>query len=102
MPMLDAFLTDLPAPEHLFPVQLAVKVDQSRLEALEHAADLVELEQEIIDLPRDGLDTGAQRELLGRLAQFGAGLRVDEVVMGLMIVPPRMEGDQVVVHTLEA
>src|SRR5439155_481049 len=29
MPMLDAFLTDLPAPEHLFPVQLAVKVDYS-------------------------------------------------------------------------
>src|SRR5207253_6021821 len=95
MPVLDLFLTDLPAPEYFFPVQLPIKVDEPRLEPLEHAADPLELEQEIVDLARDVLDTTAQRELLGRLAPFGPGLRGDELVLRDQIAPLRMERDEV-------
>src|SRR5437764_2547392 len=89
MPVLDLFLTDLPAPEYFFPVQLPIEVDEPRLEPLEHAADPLELEQEIVDLARDVLDTTAQRELLGRLAPFGPGLRGDELVLRDQIGPGR-------------
>src|SRR5882724_1350931 len=41
VPVLDLFFALLPAPEYFFPVQLAVEVHESRLESLEHAADLV-------------------------------------------------------------
>jgi len=93
--MLDALFAHLPAPKHLFAVQLAVKVDQSRVEPLEHAADLIELEQEIIDLARDVLDAAAQSELVGRLAPFGAGLSGHEFILGHEIAPLRMERDQI-------
>src|SRR5260221_12838954 len=98
--MLDAFFTDLPAPEHFLAVELSVEVDQSRLEPLEHAADLIELEQEVIDLARDVVDAAPQGELLGRLAPFGSGLRGDELVLRHEIAPLRMEGDQVGDDTL--
>src|ERR1700704_1529168 len=95
MPELDPFLALLPAPEYFLPVQLAVEVDESRLEPLEHAPDLLELEQEIVDLPRHVVDAAAQRELLGRLAPLGPGLRGDELILRHEIAPVRMEGDQV-------
>src|SRR2546426_7389415 len=95
MPMIDAFFSDLPAPEHLLAVELSVEVDESRLEPLEHAADLVELDQEITDLARDVVDAAAQGELLGRLAPFGSGLCGDELILRHEIAPLGMEGDQV-------
>src|SRR5437867_3010702 len=101
MPELDPFLTLLPAPEYFLPVQLAVEVHQSRLESLEYAADLVELEQEIVDLARDVVDAAAQRELLGRLAPLGSGLRGGELVLRHQIAPVRMERDQVGDDTLD-
>src|SRR5438874_11891657 len=94
MPELDPFLTLLPAPEYFFPVQLPIKVDEPRLEPLEHAADPLELEQEIVDLARDVLDTTAQRELLGRLAPFRPRLRGDELVLRDQIAPVRVDGDE--------
>src|ERR1700704_5942654 len=101
MPELDPFLALLPAPEYFLPVQLAVEVDESRLEPLEHAPDLLELEQEIVDLPRHVVDTAAQRELLGRLAPLGPGLRGDELILRHEIAPVRMKGDQVGDDTLD-
>ncbi len=79
--MLDAFLTDPPAPKHLLPVELSVEVDEPRLESLEHAPDLLELEHELVDLARDVVDAAAQRELVGRFAPFGSSLRRDELVL---------------------
>ena len=64
MPVLDALLTRLPAPEDVPPVELAVEVDESFIEALEHAADLIELEQIIVDLSSYVLDASSERELL--------------------------------------
>jgi len=98
--MVYPVLTLLPAPEYFFPVQLPIEVDEPRLEPLEHAADLLELEQEIVDLTRDVLDTAAQRELLGRFAPLGPGLRGDELVLRDQIAPVRMEGDEVGDDTL--
>ena len=93
--MLDLLFALLPAPEYLFPVELPVEIHQSRLESFEHAPDLIELEQEIIDLARDVLDAAAQRELLGRLPPFGARLGGDELVVRHQIAPLRMERDEV-------
>src|SRR6266516_185158 len=95
MPVVYPVLALFPAPEYFLPVELAVKVDQSRIESLEHAADLLELEQEIVDVARDVVDAAAQRELLGRLAPFGSGLRGDELVLRHQIAPLGMESDQV-------
>jgi len=64
MPVLDALLARLPAPEDVPPVELAVEVDESFIEALEHAADLIELEQIIVDLSSYVLDASSERELL--------------------------------------
>src|SRR2546426_5669263 len=44
MPMLDPVFPGLPAPEDISPLELAVEIDQSLIEPLEHAADLRELE----------------------------------------------------------
>jgi len=93
--MLDPLFALFPAPEYFFPVELPVKVDQSRLEPLEHAADLIQLEQEVTDLARDVVDAAAQRELLGRLAPFRSGLRGDELILRHEIAPLGMEGDQI-------
>src|SRR5882762_8685300 len=95
MQELDPLFALFPAPEHLLPVELAVEVYQSRLEPLEHAADLIELEQEIIDLARDVVDAAAQGELVGRLAPLGAGLSRNQLILSHEIAPLRMEGDQV-------
>src|SRR5206468_9232558 len=81
MPMVYPFLALLPAPEYFFPTQLSVEVHQSRLEPLEHAPDLLELEHELVDLARDVVDAAAQRELVGRFAPFGSSLRGDELVL---------------------
>src|SRR2546429_5671439 len=94
MPMLDLLFALLPAPEYFSPIELAVKVDQSRVESLEHAADLLELEQEIVDLARDVVDAAPQRELLGRLAPFGSGLRGAELGLPHQIGPLGMDSDQ--------
>ena len=95
MPKLDPFLPLLPAPEYFFPIQLSVEVDQSRLEPLEHAADLLELEQELVDLARDVVDASAQRELVGRFAPFGSSLGRHELVLRHEITPGRVERDQI-------
>ena len=44
MPVLDALLARLPAPEDVAPVELAVEVHQSLVEPLEYAPDLLELQ----------------------------------------------------------
>src|SRR5437016_11373770 len=95
MPMVYPVLTLLPAPEYLFPIQLSVEVDQSRLEPLEHAADLLELEHELVDLARDVIDAAAQRELVGRFAPFGSSLRRHELVLRHEITPCGVERDQI-------
>src|SRR2546428_4286496 len=95
MPLVYPFLALFPAPEYLFPIQLAVEVDQSRLEPLDHAPDLLELEQELVDLARDVVDAAAQRGLVGRFAPFGSSLRRHELVLRHEITPGRVERDQV-------
>src|SRR2546426_12282659 len=52
MPMLDPVFPGLPAPEDISPLELAVEIDQSLIEPLEHAADLRELGEIAIDLAR--------------------------------------------------
>src|SRR5438309_2343602 len=67
MPVFYPVLSLLPAPEDFSAVQLAVEIDQPVLEPLEHAPDLLQLEQVVLDLARDRLDGAAQVELLLRL-----------------------------------
>src|SRR5207249_11569998 len=95
MPMVYPFLALLPAPEYLFPIQLSVEVDESRLEPLEHAPDLLELEHVLVDLARDVVDAAAQRELVRRFAPFGSSLRRHELVLRHEITPARVERDQI-------
>src|SRR5207244_9624509 len=95
MPVFDALLARLPAPEHLPPVELAVEVDESFIEALEHAADLVELEQIIVDLPSNVLDASPERELLRRFAPFGTSAGGDDFVTCDQIAPLRVKGNQI-------
>src|SRR5438093_7743760 len=64
MPVLDPVLAHFPTPEDLLAVELAVEVHQSLFEPLEHAADLLELEQVVVDLPGDRLDLVPQLQLL--------------------------------------
>src|SRR5256885_14347062 len=95
VPVLDFLFPLPPAPEYLFPIQLSVEVDQPRLEPLEHAPDLLELEHELVDLARDVVDAAAQRELVGRFAPFGSSLRRHELVLRHEITPCRVERDQI-------
>jgi len=95
MPELDPLFPLLPAPEYLFPIQLSVEVDEPRFEPLEHAPDLLELEQEIVDLARDVVDAAAQRELVGRFAPFGSSLPRYEFVLRHEIAPGGVKSDQV-------
>src|SRR5437879_7599691 len=67
MPVVYPVLSPFPAPEDFLAIELAVEVHQPLLEPLEHAADLAELDQVIIDLTGDRLDLGAQRHLLGQI-----------------------------------
>lgn len=95
MPVLDALLARLPAPEDVPPVELAVEVDESFIEALEHAADLVELEQIIVDLSRYVLDASSERELLRRFAPFGTSPGGDDFVSRHQIAPLRVKGYEI-------
>src|SRR5438034_10415149 len=91
MPMLDPVLPGLPAPEDISPLQLAVEIDQSLIEPLEHAADLRELGEIAIDLARHVADAAAQLHLLRRLAPFRLRLRDEQLVLGHEIAPLGME-----------
>src|SRR6267378_8132715 len=81
MPVVYSVLSLLPAPEDLSSIELAVEIDEPLLEPLERAPDLLQLEQVVLDLARDGLDCAAQVELLLRLAPVGASLRGGELVL---------------------
>src|SRR5207247_10263977 len=94
-PVTDPLFTLLPAPEPLAAVELAVEIDEAFLEALEDAADLLELDQVAIDLPRHCLDLHAQVHLLGGLTPLGIRLGSDELVTIDEIAPDRMEGGNV-------
>src|SRR5437867_7984317 len=50
MPVFYPVLSDLPAPKDVAPLELAVEIDQSLIEPLEHAADLRQLGEIAIDL----------------------------------------------------
>src|SRR5438445_1509654 len=95
MPMLDPVFPSLPAPEDISPLELAVEIDQSLIEPLEHAADLRELGEIAIDLARHVADAAAQLHLLRRLAPFRLRLRNEELVLGHEIAPLGMEGQDV-------
>src|SRR5436309_14872862 len=95
MPVVYPVLSPFPAPEDFLAIELAVEVHQPLLEPLEHAADLAELNQVIIDLTRDRLDLGAQRHLLGRLAPPGFRLRRYDLVTAHQVAPLGMQGDGV-------
>src|SRR5205814_8502974 len=91
MPVLDPVLAHFPAPEDLLAVELAVEVNQPLLESLEDAADLLQLEQVVVDLVRDGVDLAAQLDLLGRLAPVGLRLRRDQLVARHEVAPLRVQ-----------
>src|SRR5437899_11086494 len=91
MPVVYPVLAQLPAPEDFPAVQLAIEIDEPLLEPLEHAADLLQLEQVVLDLARDGLDCAAQVELLLRLAPVGPRLRGGELVLVDQVTPLRVE-----------
>src|SRR3989449_7875961 len=95
MPMLDPVFPGLPAPEDISPLELAVEIDQSLIEPLEHTADLRELGEIAIDLARHVADAAAQLHLLRRLAPFRLRLRDEELVLGHEIAPLGMEGQDV-------
>src|SRR3989442_8911935 len=92
MPVVYPVLAHLPAPEDFPAVQLAVEIDEPLLEPLEHTPDLLQLEQVVLDLARDGLDCAPQLELLLRLAPVGARLRGGELVLVDEVAPLGMEG----------
>src|SRR5437879_13523500 len=95
MPMIYPVFSLLPAPEDLSSIQLAVEIDQPLLEPLEHAADLLQLEQVVLDLARDGLDCAAQVELLLQLAPVGPRLSGGELVLVDQVAPFGVEGRDV-------
>src|SRR5256712_11881472 len=95
VPVVYSVFSLLPAPEDLPSIELAVEIDQPLLEPLEHAADLLQLEQVVLDLARDGLDCAAQVELLLRLAPVGPRLRGGELVLVDQVTPLGMEGGDV-------
>src|SRR6267378_1632680 len=91
MPVVYSVLSLLPAPEDLSSIELAVEIDQPVLEPLEHAADLLQLEQVVLDLARDGFDGAAQVKLLLRLTPVGPRLRGGEFVLVDQVTPLRVE-----------
>src|SRR5581483_1652306 len=90
VPVLDALLAVPPAPEHVAPLELPVEVHQPGLEPLEHAADLLELEQIAVDLARHRVNAAPQRELLLRLAPLGPRPRRRELVAMHQLAPLRV------------
>src|SRR5207245_1758542 len=101
VPMIYPVLSLLPAPEDFPAVQLAVEIDEPLLEPLEHAADLLQLQQVVLDLARDGFDFGAQVELLLRLAPVGPRLRGGELVLVDQVTPLGVESGNVGHHSLD-
>src|SRR5207244_10472859 len=91
VPVVYSVFSLLPAPEDLPSIELAVEIDEPLLEPLEYAADLLQLEQVVLDLPRDGFDCTAQVELLLRLAPVGPRLRGGELVLVDKFPPLRVE-----------
>src|SRR5712692_5392363 len=100
MPVVYPVFSLLPAPENLPSIELAVEIHQPVLESLEHAADLLQLEQVVLDLARDGLDGAPQLELLLRLAPVGPRLRGGELVLVNQVTPLRVERGDVGNHSL--
>src|SRR3989449_11283380 len=100
MPVVYPLFRSLPAPEDLPSIQLAVEIDEPLLEPLEHAADLLQLEQVVLDLTRDGLDCAPQLELLLRLPPVGPRLRGGELVLVDQVAPLGMESRDVGHHSL--
>src|SRR3989454_10261924 len=92
MPVVYSVFSLLPAPEDLPSVQLAVEIDEPLLEPLEHTSDLLQLEQVVLDLARDGLDCAPQLELLLRLPPVGPRLRGGELVLVDQVTPLGVEG----------
>src|SRR2546427_2497339 len=100
VPVVYSVFSLLPAPEDLPSIELAVEIDEPLLEPLEYAADLLQLEQVVLDLARDGLDCAAQVELLLRLAPVGPRLRGGELVLIDEVAPFGMESGNVGNHSL--
>src|SRR5262249_49362151 len=74
VPVGDVLLTKLPAEEHEPVVLQGVEVDQAFLEALEQAADRLELLEVAVDPERGGGHSGPERlELLAAFFRFGSG-----------------------------
>ena len=90
----------LPAPVDLPSIQLAVEIDEPLLEPLKQAADLLQLEQVVLDLARDGLDGAAQVELLLRLAPVGPRLSGGELVLVDQVTPLGVKRGNVGNHSL--
>src|SRR6266511_5104470 len=82
VPVGDAVFTRLPAPQDLAPLEAAMEIHQPLLEILEFAADLLQLPQVVVDLPRERVDLRLEVELLFRLAPIRAGPRGDELEIG--------------------
>src|SRR5437879_12111391 len=101
VPVVYSVFSLLPAPEDLSSIEVAVEIDQPLLEPLEHAADLLQLEQVVLDLARDGLDCAAQVELLLRLSPVGPCLRGGELVLVDEVTPLRVESGDVCHHSLD-
>src|SRR2546425_12819322 len=101
MPVVYSVFSLLPAPEDFPAVELAVEIDQPVLKPLEHAADLLQLEQVVLDLVRDRLDCAAQVELLFRLTPVGPRLSGGELVLVDQVAPLGLERGNVGNHSLD-
>src|SRR3989442_9229517 len=95
MPVVDPVFARFPAPVDLAPVELAVEVHEPHVEPLEHAADLLQLEQGVVDAGGDVLHGAPQRELLLRFAPIGLRLGSGELVAGHQLAPLRVQGADV-------
>src|SRR5256885_14409460 len=95
MPVLDFLFALLPAPEYFLAIELAVKIHQSLLESFEHAADLLELAEVVVDPARHLVDAAAQPHLLCRLAPFRPRLRGHQLVLVHQVAPFGMQRHQI-------
>ena len=64
-----------------------MEIYESLIEALELAADLLELTEEVVDLPCDGVDLRLESDLLLRFAPFRAGLCGYQLILSHKILP---------------
>jgi len=60
----DPVLAQFPAPQNLAVLEFSVEVHEPLLEALELAADLLQLDEAGVDLAGDVVDLGLEAELL--------------------------------------